>query len=123
VHPEVTRAIRGSTGAGKPLSGQTADWATSAFGGTIADTRLHTGGLANALARAVTAKAFTVGRDVFFAAGQFQPHTLAGRRLLAHELAHVVQQRGAPAQQTLRASQPGDAHEQAADAAAQAALD
>ena len=47
---------------------------------------------ANAAARAVGARAFTVGRDIVFAAGEYAPHTQAGRRLLAHELTHVLQQ-------------------------------
>lgn len=122
VHPAVTGAIRSAAGSGRALDGQTASWAIDAFGDAVADARLHTGGLAHTLARTVSARAFTVGRDVFFAAGEFRPHTTAGRRLLAHELAHVVQQHRAPAHQTLRATQPGDAQEQAADAAAEAAL-
>lgn len=122
VHPTVTSAIRGMAGGGAPLGSQTTGWATRAFGDTVADARLHTGGMAHTLATAVTARAFTVGRDVFFAAGQYQPHTLAGRRLLAHELAHVIQQRGATMPQKLRATQPGDAYEHAADAAAETAL-
>lgn len=123
VHPTVTGAIRGAAGSGRALDEQTASWAIDAFGGAVADARLHTGGLAQALARMVSARAFTVGRDMFIAAGEFRPHTAAGRRLLAHELAHVVQQHRAPACQTLRATRPDDAHERAADAAAEAAID
>jgi hypothetical protein len=123
VHPGVASAIQGAEGGGKALGGETSSWAREAFGDSVRDARLHTGGLADTLARAVSARAFTVGHSVFFAAGQYRPHLLAGRRLLAHELAHVVQQDGARADQSLRATQPGDAHERAADAAAEAALD
>ena len=49
-----------------------------------------------ALARAVSARAFTVGSDIFFAPGEYQPGTRDGDELIAHEVAHVVQQRGAP---------------------------
>jgi Domain of unknown function (DUF4157) len=122
VHPAVAGAIRGAAGGGRALDGATASWALGAFGGAVKDARLHTGGLADALARAVSARAFTVGRDVFFAAGEHRPHVAAGQRLLAHELAHVVQQHGAPAPGMLRATQSGDAHERAAEAAAEAAL-
>ena len=45
-------------------------------------------------ARALNARAFTVGHDIAFAAGEFRPDTAAGRHLLAHELSHVVQQSG-----------------------------
>jgi len=62
--------------------------------------RIHTGAAAAASARALDALAYTVGRDVVFGEGQYAPHSLPGRRLIAHELAHVVQQKhlcGAPA--------------------------
>jgi len=55
--------------------------------------RLHTGETAARLSRELQARAFTVGDDIVFGAGQFQPETEAGKRLLAHELTHVAQQR------------------------------
>src|SRR5262249_34379434 len=59
--------------------------------------RVHTGAEADRAARSVSALAFTVGRDIVLRDGQYQPDTTAGRRLLAHELAHVTQQaEGAP---------------------------
>ena len=60
------------------------------------EVRVHAGARAAASARALGALAYTVGRDVVFAAGRLAPATPAGRRLLAHELAHVAQQRGTP---------------------------
>ena len=54
--------------------------------------RVHHDAKAAESARAVDARAYTVGRDIVFAAGQYAPHNAAGRRLLAHELTHVVQQ-------------------------------
>ena len=54
--------------------------------------RTHTGPRAEEAARSVNARAFTIGRDVFFGAGQYAPDTSEGQRLLAHELTHVVQQ-------------------------------
>jgi hypothetical protein len=57
------------------------------------DVRIHTGPGAEASARAVGARAFTLGQHVVFGPGQFSPATSAGRGLLAHELAHVIQQR------------------------------
>lgn len=60
------------------------------FGGV----RIHTGPAAAALAEGVQAKAFTVGNDIVFGENQFQPGTTAGRKLLAHELTHTVQQNG-----------------------------
>jgi outer membrane protein OmpA-like peptidoglycan-associated protein len=56
--------------------------------------RLHTDSSAAASAKALNARAYTLGTDVVFGAGQFSPETSAGKHLLAHELVHVVQQRG-----------------------------
>lgn len=62
------------------------------FGYDFSAVRIHTGGAAAHSARNVNARAYTVGHDVVFGAGQFAPDTSGGRHLLAHELAHVVQQ-------------------------------
>jgi hypothetical protein len=65
------------------------------FGHSFADVRIHTDARAASSAAAVQAYAYTVGRDVVFGAGMYSPTTPQGRRLIAHELAHVVQQEGA----------------------------
>lgn len=62
------------------------------LGYDFGDVRVHTGPHADAMARSLDAVAFTVGRDVFFRAGAYRPGTVEGKRLLAHELTHVVQQ-------------------------------
>ncbi|GLH76288.1 hypothetical protein SSBR45G_11960 [Bradyrhizobium sp. SSBR45G] len=62
------------------------------FGTSFAGVRIHADAQAAASARAVGAQAYTVGRDVVFGSGHYAPQTAAGRRLLAHELTHVVQQ-------------------------------
>ncbi len=62
------------------------------LGASLAGVRVHTGADAAATARQVGARAFAVGRDVVFGAGQFAPATAAGRYVLAHELTHVLQQ-------------------------------
>src|SRR5690606_6452449 len=65
-------------------------------GGSLHDfsrVRIHTGPQADAAADAVNARAYTLGHDIVFAGGEYAPHTDAGRRLLAHELTHVIQQR------------------------------
>lgn len=64
-----------------------------AFGADLSDVRVHHGPAADDAARALDARAFTVGRDVVFRRGEYRPHEGAGQRLLAHELTHVVQQR------------------------------
>lgn len=63
----------------------------SGFGSDFGNVRVHTGLAAAQAARSIGANAFTIGHDVFFGAGQFAPATTEGQRLIAHELAHVVQ--------------------------------
>ena len=58
----------------------------------LSHVRIHTGIKATQSANAVSARAYTVGRNIVFGAGQYQPETLSGQRLLAHELTHVAQQ-------------------------------
>lgn len=60
--------------------------------GDLSAVRLHTGPEAHAAAAGLSARAFTIGRDIAFGAGQYQPDSPAGRKLLAHELTHTVQQ-------------------------------
>jgi len=92
------------------------DFFESRLGHDFAKVRIHADGRAAASARAVGALAFTVGHDVVFADGQYAPRSTAGQKLLAHELAHVVQQSGATNPTTLEIDQgPGDPFEQAAD--------
>ncbi len=79
---------------GAPLDAATRDYMEPRFGHDFSHVRVHTDAQAAQSARAVSALAYTVGRDVVFAAGQHAPGTTAGRQLMAHELTHVVQHRG-----------------------------
>ncbi len=65
----------------------------------LGDVRVHADSHAASAAQALKARAYTTGRDIVFGAGQYAPHTAAGRQLLAHELVHTVQQRRSPALQ------------------------
>jgi hypothetical protein len=64
----------------------------SRFGADFSHVRVHTGRRADLTAKAISAKAFTVGSDIVFAGGQYSPESHEGQHLLAHELTHVVQQ-------------------------------
>jgi hypothetical protein len=96
------------------------------FGSSFDDVRVHTGGAAAEASAKLQAEAFTSGRDIAFATGQYRPGTPAGDRLIAHELAHVVQQRqagsGGAVQRHTTISQASDAAEAAADSAAATVL-
>lgn len=82
-------------GGGQPLAPSVREHFEPRFGYDFGDVRVHTGAVAANAARELSARAFTVGRGVAFGPGQYAPETSAGRRLLAHELTHVVQQGGA----------------------------
>ena len=118
VHPDVQSAIARTRGGGGVLDGRTRTRFAADLGDPLEDVRVHTDAGADALARSVAARAFTTGSDVFFAAGEYRPGTGDGDRLLAHELTHVVQQRGAPTTGPLTVSEPGDAQETEAEAVA-----
>jgi uncharacterized protein DUF4157 len=81
---------------GRPLDANTRAFMEPRFGHDFSQVRVHADEKAAESARAVGALAYTVGRDVVFGAGHYAPETREGRRLLAHELAHVVQQAGSP---------------------------
>jgi Domain of unknown function (DUF4157) len=115
VHPEVEAQINRTRGGGAGLPPGTRARVESLLGDPLADVRVHDGPAADALARSVAARAFTTGRDVFFARGEYRPGTPSGEGLLAHELTHVVQQRGAPASGPLTVTEAGDRFERDAD--------
>lgn len=79
--------------AGRPLEPRSRGVMEGAFGHDFGRVRIHTDAAAAASARSVAAHAYTVGDHVVFGAGRFAPDSERGLRLLAHELAHVVQQR------------------------------
>ncbi len=79
---------------GQPLPMSVRIFFESRFGHDFSRVSVHTDDRAAAKARALNAAAFTVGKDIAFAKGQYAPETISGQKLLAHELTHVVQQRG-----------------------------
>lgn len=93
---------------GQPLDATTRGFMEARFGHDFGHVRVHTDARAAESARAVQALAYTVGRDLVFASGHFAPTTSSGQRLLAHELAHVIQQGGArqPAKKGSSSSSP-----------------
>jgi Domain of unknown function (DUF4157) len=108
------------SGGGEPLDEQTRSFMENRFDDDFGDVRVHTGGRASESADSVDAHAYTVGSNVVFAAGAYEPGSADGRRLLAHELTHVVQQRsgpvsGTPAPGGILVSEPSDPFEQQAE--------
>jgi Domain of unknown function (DUF4157)/Protein-glutamine gamma-glutamyltransferase len=106
-------------GRGRPLETGLAGRMGAALGHDFSDVRVHTDAQAGALSDSLDARAFTIGRDVAFSPGEYQPGTPVGDALIAHELAHVAQQRGAPAGEPMAKGPDGEAAlEEEADVAA-----
>ncbi|MEK6749787.1 MAG: DUF4157 domain-containing protein, partial [Pseudomonadota bacterium] len=91
----VHNGIEQTRGAGSALSASTQHAMEEAIGADFSEVRVHTDNQAQAMNRQLQARAFTTGNDIYFNAGEYQPDAHEGRHLLAHELAHVVQQTGA----------------------------
>jgi len=92
VSPSLEAQIQSLKGRGKPLPESDRAFFEPRFGYDFSQVRVHMDERAAESARTVNAQAFTIGQDVVFGAGQYAPDTTKGKRLLAHELTHVVQQ-------------------------------
>ncbi|HXW80055.1 MAG TPA: DUF4157 domain-containing protein, partial [Acidimicrobiales bacterium] len=95
-HPRgsIERAIRVEVGRGDAIPDRLRDALERAYGADLAGARLHSDDMAESIAASVHADAFTAGADMFFRAGALRTDSDAGLELLAHEVAHVVQQAG-----------------------------
>lgn len=91
---DMRQQLSRSRGGGHPLPAPTRAFMETRFGRDFDDVRVHTDGDAAQMTKDLRAEAFTTGRDIYFRPGMYAPETSAGKRLLAHELTHVVQQRG-----------------------------
>ena len=90
--PPVVHEVLSSPG--QPLDTAARDFIEPRFGHDFGQVRVHTDEKAAESAQTLRARAYTLGRHIVFAQGQYRPHLTEGRRLLAHELAHVAQQQG-----------------------------
>jgi hypothetical protein len=95
LEPATATAISTARGSGEPLGDGVRRTMESAFGADLSGVRVHADSQADDLNGTLQSRAFTVGTDIFFRRGDYQPDSTAGRKLLAHELTHVVQQGGA----------------------------
>lgn len=92
--PEITSQIQQKRGGGSPLPENIQKEAAKKLGRSFKDVRIHTDESADTLSRTINARAFTIGKDIFFKNGVFAPGSGAGRETIIHELTHVVQQGG-----------------------------
>jgi hypothetical protein len=92
VDGEIEEQINKTRGHGSKLDDGTRANFETAIGYDLGSVTIHTDDHASQLSRSVEAKAFTTGSDIYFGEGQYNPNTVDGQQLLAHELTHVVQQ-------------------------------
>ncbi len=121
--PDIGSSIQTRLGNGSRLEGQALNQFSSHFGHDFSRVRIHDDAEADRLSKAVNARAFTTGQDIFFSQGTYNPHSSDGQKLLAHELTHTIQQsRGAVSGSSigngLAISDPNDAFEQEASSVA-----
>lgn len=108
-----------NSGGGSPLAAEVRTDMETRFGADFGDVRVHTDGAAHESARSVNAQAYTVGSNIVFQQGRYDPGSDQGRHMLAHELTHVVQQRSGPVEGTdagggVKVSDPSDRFEREA---------
>jgi len=87
-------SINTARGSGKSLSSGERSYYEPRFGTSFEGVKIHTDSKAAQLSRSVNARAFTTGNDIYFGAGEYSPNSIQGKRLMAHELTHTVQQGG-----------------------------
>ena len=118
VEGDLQNQINSARGGGQPLDRTAGSQIGGALGADLSGVRVHTDSKSDTLNRSLSAKAFTLGSDVFFSRGAYNPGTSSGQQLLAHELTHVVQQGGGKTnkvQTKLTVGPAGDKYEQEAD--------
>lgn len=111
--PSIVNEVLRSTG--QPLDLATRGFMEPRFGHDFSRVRVHTDAQAAQSARAVIARAYSAAHDIVFAAGEYQPNSLEGRKLIAHELTHVMQQQTAAGREKLTVGSTHDSYEQEAD--------
>jgi len=106
VTPDIESSISSMQGGGQALPDNDRQFFESRMGQDFSNVRIHTDSNAAQTSDSLQAKAFTVGSDIAFGAGEYQPGTDAGRHLMAHELTHVVQQGGSSELVSAKSNEP-----------------
>ncbi|MBC6480841.1 MAG: DUF4157 domain-containing protein [Hormoscilla sp. GM7CHS1pb] len=94
VTPELETSIEQARGSGMPIAESIRKPMEQSFGADFSGVRVHNNPKSNQLNQSMPARAFTTGKDIFFRQGEYNPGSLGGQELIAHELTHVVQQTG-----------------------------
>lgn len=88
----ISSKIQSTRSGGQALPETTKTFMQSRFGADFSNVKIHTGNYAADLSTQLNAQAFTVGNDIYFNSGKFSPSTSQGKKLIAHELTHTIQQ-------------------------------
>lgn len=108
LNSESTSQLNELKGGGTPIDSSLRDYFEPRLGVDLGNVRVHKGSQANKLAKTVNARAFTKGNEIVFGAGQYQPGTKEGKKLIGHELVHTVQQAGKSSAGTVQAKELKD---------------
>ncbi|MDC8005365.1 DUF4157 domain-containing protein [Aureisphaera galaxeae] len=103
----LTQQIQNNRGGGNAMDASTQNFMESRFGANFSGVKIHTDSQAIQMSRELNAQAFTVGNDIYFNAGKYNPNSISGKHLLAHELTHTIQQ-GGKAMGIQKAADTGD---------------
>ncbi|MFF1823259.1 DUF4157 domain-containing protein [Kribbella sp. NPDC058245] len=115
--PDLSSKLQAGRSGGQPIEAAARADLESGMETDLESVRIHTDSTADSLSRQLSAKAFTSGSDIFFRSGAYDPESGAGRDLLGHEVAHVVQQGGRAASGPLTVAPAHSEHETHADTA------
>ena len=116
LNDEIAGTIQKKRGSGSPLPDSLQKDVSKRFKRDFDDVRIHTDEQAHDLSKKINARAFTIGKDIFFKKGVFAPGSSQGRETIMHELTHVVQQAGGgSASGRLKLGAPDTSHEKQAD--------
>ncbi|MBI5927820.1 MAG: DUF4157 domain-containing protein [Chloroflexi bacterium] len=121
INDEISQRINSKRGGGSGLDGSVQASASGALGYDFSGVKVHTDSESDQLNKALGAKAFTTGSDIYFSANSYSPGTSEGQELIHHELTHVVQQGGQAPSGGLTLGPADDAYEREADHMAKSA--
>ncbi len=102
----ISNQIQSTKDGGSSLSGTTRSFMDSRFGTDFSNVKIHTDNHAVQLSKELNAQAFTVGNDIYFNNEKYKPESFEGKKLLAHELTHTLQQSGEDAQRSTNKTTP-----------------
>jgi hypothetical protein len=94
IQADFNKRLQATKGSGSPINVNTRQFMESRMGADFSNVRIHTGNMPEKMNRDISARAFTHGANIYFNRNEYQPESNTGKKLLAHELTHTIQQKG-----------------------------